>query len=219
MEEQRAEMSSSSYTGYGNYLEPEPQDIDISEMPEMTAEEQLAMLQLSEKIMRKQERILSEQLYKLKIEEVSLRRAISNQNRKNYNSFQQQTQQSFTRETPSYSGRAVKGIYMERDYVGEEEEEDEEELGSHPPPPPIKASEMQPQTSLGSTEPGRNLLNEPDMLGPQPPPPPITLTQLPLPTPLHSSRVSHDFAMGSLNSQPSQSSRTNSQTMYDSLYF
>lgn len=59
-------------------------------MPEMTADEQLAMLILEEKIMRKQERILSEQLYKLKIEEVTLRRIIYNQKLKGCGSLQSQ---------------------------------------------------------------------------------------------------------------------------------
>lgn len=176
----------------------DPPGDDIPEMPEMTAEEQLAMLQLSEKIMRKQERILSEQLYKLKIEEVTLRRIINNQKWKGCSSMQS-----------SYSqGSAPLQQY---DAAGSFEY-----LGPQPPLPPITLSEMPVTAAVGpSAITWDTLMSGSEYLGSQPPPPPIAHMS----APLQFMGESQDSVMGNTETLASQPSTTGSQTLYDSLYY
>lgn len=170
--------------------EPELQEDLMSEMPEMTAEEQLAMLQLAETLMRKQERILSEQLYKLKIEEVSLRRIIDNQNRRGYNATQRletpYTQKSQVVPTGGRQGNPAEGTASSVSLL------------------PTKRSQ-------------KDFLNGPEMLGSQPPPPPLVLSQLPSQTQFQSTVPSHNYTGGGSTPQPSTNSKP--QTLYDILYF
>ena len=134
--------------------EPGHQEDLMSEMPEMTAEEQLAMLQLEETIMRKQERILSEQLYKLKIEEVTLRRIIDNQNRRGYNATQEAPTAPVQRsqEAPIEGGEISLTEEAESSQFMLSTEQSQRDflygsgmLGSQPPPPPLSPSQLASQ--------------------------------------------------------------------------